>query len=95
MKHEQQNYIVKMSKLLANANRVLIVNLVASQSRHEKLTVTEIAEKTGLEVNLVSNQLVKLRENNILKASQSGTNMFYEVKDRRITQIVDQMKKLA
>jgi DNA-binding transcriptional ArsR family regulator len=93
MNYNQQNYIVKMSKLLANANRVRIIDLVSQ--KNGAITVSQISNTLNLEINLVSNQLVKLRENSILKAKQSGTTMLYEIKDERIIEILKLFQKIA
>ena len=92
MNFNQQNYIVRVSKLLANANRARIIDEL---STNQDISVSALAEKLGMEVNMVSNQLIKLRENQILKATQSGTNMFYRVKDERVVEILNLLKKLA
>ena len=92
MNFNQQNYVVRTCKLLANANRARIIDTLSTSA---DLTVSALAEKLDMEVNLVSNQLIKLRENGILKARQSGVNMFYEIKDSRVVEILHLLKSLA
>lgn len=94
MNFAQQNFSVRMFKLLANANRLKIIDLI-SKSGGDGLTVSKTAETLALEFNNTSNHLVRLRENGILQAKQSGNEMYYQIKDQRAVEILNITKKLA
>ena len=93
MNYQEQNFAVKIFKLLSNANRLRIIDLLRSGS--QELTATMIAEKLDLEITNVSNHLVRLRENNILAARQDGVSMFYKIKNTKVMQLIDLAKKLS
>lgn len=93
MNFAQQNFSIKMFKLLSNANRLKIIDLIGKSD--EVITVSKIAENLALEINNVSNHLVRLRENGILQAQQSGNEMHYQIKDYRAVEILNLAKKLS
>ena len=93
MNFAQQNFSVKMFKLLSNANRLRIIDLISKADGG--LIVTKIAEELALEITNVSNHLVRLRENGILQAKQSGNEMHYQIKDQRAVEILNLTKKLS
>lgn len=93
MNYTQQNFSVKTFKLLSNANRLKILDLISNKK--DGAIVTEIAKNLELEINNVSNHLVRLRENGILRAKQNGNEMIYTIKDTRAIEIINLAKKLA
>jgi DNA-binding transcriptional ArsR family regulator len=93
MNFAQQNFSVKIFKLLSNANRLKIIDLLSKNS--DGMTVNKIAELTELEFNNTSNHLVRLRENGILQAKQSGNEMYYQIKDQRAVEIMNLAKKVT
>ena len=94
MQFHEQNYALKTFKLLSNANRLKIIDLLAGASSGQ-LTVNTIAKQISLEVNTVSNHLAKLRDNGIVRAMQDGTRMYYGIKDVRILEFIALAQKLC
>ena len=93
MKYEQQNYAVRIFKILSNANRLKIIDFLEQNA--EPVMVNDIAEALELEPNNVSNHVVRLREGGILKAKQSGNIMLYSVRDKNILEFIKLAKKFA
>ena len=93
MNYKQQNYAVKIFKLMSNHNRLKMLDYIAQNKG--KLTVNEIAKEFEIDDKTVSGYLIKLKDNGLLKASQSGTNMYYSIKDERVVAVIELVKKLA
>jgi len=76
----KQNYMVKLFKILANPNRLKILQLL-EQNKAKPLTVTELAGQLPISQATLSTHLTRMRENGIIKAKQSGQSMYYSIKD--------------
>jgi len=69
-----------MLKLLANANRLLILcNLINSPKN-----VSELVEITGLSQSAVSQHLAKMRENNLITSLKNGLTVTYHIQNPRV-----------
>lgn len=79
--------MVKLFKILANANRLKILQLLA-QSKKTPLSVNDISKKLDIHQATLSTHLVRMRENGIIKAKQSGTNMYYSIKDENALKFI-------
>ena len=93
MNYREQNFSVKLYKLMSNANRLKIINLLSRSP--QGLKVTDIAEELNLEMSNVSNHLLRLRENRVLKAKQTGNHMYYSIRDDRYVAVMNVTKKLS
>ena len=80
MPYYKHNYMVKLFKILANSNRLKILEILNS-NKTSPLTVNQLAELLPISQKTLSNHLGKMRDNGILKAKQSGLNMYYFIKD--------------
>ena len=87
MNYHKQNYMVKFFKIMANAKRLQILQLLDA-NKAKPLTVNEIAEKLGVSQANISTHLTRMRENGIIKAKQSGLNMFYSIKDENAIKFI-------
>ena len=92
--HQQnykRNYQVKIFKLLANANRLKILELLARQEVEKlpPLNVNEMAESLKISPNNLSNHLTRLRENKVIKAQQKGWEMYYSIRDREVIKMIN------
>ena len=93
MNYQQHNFAVKAFKLLSNANRLKIINLLIQNK--DGLVVNDISLNLKIASNNVSNHLLRLRENGILRAKQNGNFMSYSIRDNRFAEILELAKKLA
>lgn len=73
-------------KLLNNVGRLQILYLL-EQSR---LNVSEIAEELQLEQSVVSHQLAKLKEYQLVEVERVGKKNFYTLTDHHIMEIVNE-----
>jgi len=80
MQYYKHNYMVKLFKILANSNRLKILEILNS-NKASPLTVNQLAELLPITQKTLSNHLGKMRDNGIIKAKQSGLNMYYSIKD--------------
>ncbi|MEM0444652.1 MAG: metalloregulator ArsR/SmtB family transcription factor [Nitrososphaerota archaeon] len=74
--------------IFTNPKRIQILQLL----RDGELTVSEIADKTGLPQPTVSQHLKLLRAKHIIKSERRGNRCYYSVEDGRIYQVCDLIK---
>ena len=91
MNYYKHNYLVKLFKILANSNRLKILEILERNTAHP-LTVNELAEQLPISQKTLSNHLAKMRDNGIVKAKQSGLNMYYSIKDANALQFARMAK---
>ena len=82
----KHNYMVKLFKILANANRVRVLELLLSAQT--PLTVNEIAYELKVDQGNLSNHLKLMRKDGVLKAKQVSTKMYYSVKDGKVAEVM-------
>ncbi len=78
--------IANILKTVAHPLRLQIIDLLAQK---EKLSVTEIYEKLGVEQSLTSHHLVKMKDKGILACERDGKSMMYSLTDKKIIKIID------
>jgi DNA-binding transcriptional ArsR family regulator len=88
----KQNYMVKLFKILANTNRLKILQTLAA-NQVKPLNVNELSEQLGINQGTLSTHLTRMRENGIIKAKQSGLNMFYSIKDENAIKLINMIEK--
>lgn len=76
--------------IFTNPKRIQILQLL----REEELTVSELAERTGLTQPTVSQHLKILRDKHIITAKRIGNKCYYTVEDGRIYQVCDIIKTI-
>lgn len=74
----KHNHQVKIFKMLGNSNRLRIIEIIV---KNKEMSVTQIAKELKLEQSLVSQHLINLRKNDIIRAEQRKLNMYYSIKD--------------
>jgi DNA-binding transcriptional ArsR family regulator len=79
-------------KAIAHPIRISILDILKAG---EKLTVTQIHEKLGLEQSTTSHHLGILRNKGVLCAKREGKNTFYFLKHPVLGQIIDCMKNCS
>lgn len=80
--------MVALFKALGDVTRVRIILALAEST----LSVTELTEVLDLNQSTVSHQLSLLKQQNLVKGTRNGKNIHYELSDRHIMTIVDQVK---
>jgi DNA-binding transcriptional ArsR family regulator len=91
MTYYKHNYLVKLFKILANSNRLKILEIL-DRNKEQPLTVNELADQLPISQKTLSNHLAKMRDNGIVKAKQSGLNMYYSIKDDNALQFARMAK---
>lgn len=82
MQFEKAAYILKA---IAHPTRLKVIDVLMDK---ERLTVNELADKTGCEQSLLSHHLTGLRLKGILKAEKEGLNVFYSLKEKNISPVI-------
>lgn len=77
--------IAEILKAVAHPVRIQVIDLLGVADR---LTVTEIYEKLNVEQSLASHHLTKMKDKGILVCEREGKNMFYSLKDKKLTSII-------
>jgi len=76
-------------RVLANPARLKLINILVTGER----MVTELCEESGLKQSLVSQQLKNLRLNNIVDRRKEAPHVYYKLKERNITNLLQCLKK--
>ncbi len=74
-------------KVLANATRLRLLHALV---KRPGLSVTELADATGMKPQAVSNQLQRLVDKGILGNVRNGINIHYRIVDPCIMDLLDQ-----
>ena len=90
MDYNKQNYMVKLFKVLANHNRLRILDLLLREKGPQSVTL--IAEKLDMDQGNLSHNLISMRKDGILNVKQEGLNMIYSVKDKNIASVLAAVK---
>ncbi len=91
MSHKVFDDIASLVKVLAHPGRLEIIHLL----RHHALTVGQITAMLDERQAYVSQQLIVLKEADIVTSSRSGKEMYYELADPRITKAMDNLHSLV
>lgn len=70
-------------KVLGDTTRIKILDCLAK----DELCVCEIEELLKLSQSLISHQLKKLKDNNIVKTRRDGKKIYYSIKDEHVKSI--------
>ncbi|MDK8754346.1 ArsR/SmtB family transcription factor [Acinetobacter radioresistens] len=82
--------VVSILKSLANTDRLLILCHLAQ----EELNVSEIEEKTQITQPTLSQQLMMLRKSDVVITRRQGKQIFYSIKDQKLTQVLHKLYDL-
>ena len=82
-KLEKAAYILRT---VAHPTRLAIVDLL---KLNERLSVNEMGEIIGVEQSLLSHHLKTMRLAGILKSEKEGQSVFYSLKERDVTKLID------
>jgi DNA-binding transcriptional ArsR family regulator len=87
----QHDQLAFLAKSLADENRLCILESVG----REKKSVSQVVEELGLSQPLVSHHLKELRQALLVRVERRGPFVFYELADRRILDILDDLQDIA
>ncbi len=77
-------------KVLANPKRLEIIHLI----REKELTVKELEEMLDMRQANISQHLMILRENNLVKTRREGTKIYYSLSDSKILKASDLIREV-
>ncbi len=80
-----------LAKALADENRLRILLSVSNGKR----SVSSIVEKLELSQPLVSHHLKELKRSLLVTVERSGPFIYYEIADRRIIKILEDLSQIA
>jgi ArsR family transcriptional regulator len=81
-KFEKAAYILKT---IAHPTRLAIIDILY---QHEQLPVNEFCKLLELEQSVVSHHLINMRVKGLLKATKSGNQVLYSLKEQNLLQII-------
>ena len=77
-------------KILANPKRLEIIHLI----RDRELTVSELEEMLDMRQANISQHLMVLRENNLVRTRREGTRIYYSLADLKILEASDLIREV-
>ncbi len=77
-------------KILANPKRLEIIHLI----RDRELTVSELEEMLDMRQANISQHLMVLRDNHLVKTRREGTHIFYSLTDSKILKASDLVREV-
>jgi len=86
LKIEQLEAAASMLKAIAHPMRIAILNFLEDGDR---LTVTQLHEKLGLEQSTTSHHLGILKDKGVLVSKREGKHTYYSIKHSSLTRIID------
>lgn len=88
--HDSADKIVGILKSIANTDRLLILCHITKQ----ELNVTQIEALTEIRQPTLSQQLMMLRKSDMVKTRREGKQIFYSIKDEKISIILNKLHDL-
>ncbi|MCX5467158.1 ArsR/SmtB family transcription factor [Acinetobacter nematophilus] len=82
--------VVTILKSLANTDRLLILCYLAQQ----ELNVSQIEEHTQINQPTLSQQLMMLRKSDVVATRRDGKQIFYSIKDDKLTTVLKMLYDL-
>lgn len=89
---ENLNKATGMLKAMAHPIRISILHFLKDG---EKMTVTQIHERLGIEQSTTSHHLGILKDKGVLCSKRDGKNTYYYLKHSVLGQIIDGMQSCA
>lgn len=84
-----RRFKAEIFQVLAHPTRIHIVECL----RSGELSVSAILEKTGIEPTNASQHLALLRARRLVTSRKEGGQVFYQLRDPMLTDVLDVMKK--
>lgn len=79
--------LARVSEVLKAIAHPIRLNVLEELQEHQRLSVSELMEKTGIAQSLLSNHLIRMKDKGILKSTRDKQKIFYELVDEHILQI--------
>ncbi|MCG6879117.1 MAG: metalloregulator ArsR/SmtB family transcription factor [Deltaproteobacteria bacterium] len=89
--HDRLESVAVLARSLADENRLRIILSVTEG----KKSVSQIVEELKISQPLVSHHLKELKRTLLVHVERQGPFIFYEIADKKITDILSQMSALA
>jgi len=87
---KQAKQVAELLKVLANQNRLMVLNILIEQP----MMVSEIAKRIPkITQSALSQHLALLRAYGIVDFNRSGQNIIYSIADHRVEQVIHILKK--
>ena len=90
-KKESFDKALGLVKALDNEKRLMILCLLC----HKEMTVSEMAEVTGLSLSPMSQHLTVLKNLNLVEYEKNGLNVTYRLKGDDVKKIIEALKKVC
>ena len=85
----QPEIIEKSSEMLKAIAHPIRIKIIQHLYDNQKLTVSQLIDKTGVEQSLISHNLRIMKDRGILNVTRQGKNAFYELRYRKLYEIVE------
>ncbi|MDD2799786.1 MAG: metalloregulator ArsR/SmtB family transcription factor [Bacteroidales bacterium] len=82
---EEMEYVAYILKALSNANRLMILAVLA---KNHEMNVSDICEKLECTQPLISHHLTDMQSKGILKMRREGRNIIYSLENQRVIDII-------
>jgi len=79
----------KMAFILKTISHPIRIGIVELLTRHKSLSVNEICEGINCEQSLISHHLATMRLKGILGYSKSGKNVYYSIRLKEVSKVID------
>lgn len=82
---EELEYVAYILKALSNANRLMILSVLAKSG---EMNVSDICAKLECTQPLISHHLTDMQAKGILKMRREGRNIIYSLENQRVIDII-------
>jgi ArsR family transcriptional regulator len=79
-------------KTVAHPTRLAVIDLLKD---HEKMSVNELSTILDCEQSLLSHHLINMKLKGILSSQKDGQNVFYSLKEKDVTKLIDCIENCA
>jgi rhodanese-related sulfurtransferase/DNA-binding transcriptional ArsR family regulator len=90
-KHELFTQFARIGKVLSNANRLELLELIAQGSR----SVEELATASNLSVANASQHLQELRQAGLVTARKEGLRVYYDISGDDVIELLDVVRRVS
>jgi ArsR family transcriptional regulator len=87
-----ENEMVGLTKIFKSLSEPSKIRILSLLDKSQSMSVSDIAESTGLEISLVSHHLSRLREQGFVKPQKKGKHVYYSIDDDCIIDILQRAR---
>ena len=91
----QEDHLEKATGMLKAMAHPIRISILHFLKNGDKMTVTQIHERLGIEQSTTSHHLGILKDKGVLCSKRDGKNTYYYIKHLVLGQIIDCMKSCA